>query len=175
MRRSSTFRLISVTAALVLGGTIWCSEEGAQGQGGRDARFEYGPEESLSKILGRPTDDSITLSVLSASEVEAYVEFGDEKGSYSHKTGTLCLNAGSPSEFELERLQPDTRYFYRLYSRQPGQGGFAVGNEYTFHTQRRPGRTFTFALQGDSHPERKGKMYSPGLCADNAQCRKGPT
>jgi hypothetical protein len=32
-----------------------------------------------------------------------------------------------------------------------------------FHTQRSPGSTFTFAVQGDSHPEREGKMYDPGL------------
>jgi hypothetical protein len=37
------------------------------------------------------------------------------------------------------------------------------GSEYSFHTQRSPGSTFTFALQGDSHPERYGKMYDPDL------------
>ena len=163
MRRYGTFRLSLATAVLVLGATFWCTEEVARGQGGRNASFEYGPAEPLSQILGRPTDDSITLSVLSASDVEAYVEFGDNKGTYTRKTGTLRSNAGAPFEFKLERLQPDTRYFYRLCSRQPGQDRFAIGDEYTFHTQRRPGSTFAFALQGDSHPERLGKMYSPDL------------
>ena len=104
MRRYRTSRLVLVTAVLVLGATFWCTEEVARGQGGRNASFEYGPAESLSQILGRPTDDSITLSVLSASDVEAYVEFGDKKENYSRKTGTLRSNAGSPFEFELERL-----------------------------------------------------------------------
>jgi hypothetical protein len=149
--------------ALVLGATVWPAKEEARGQGGRDARLQYGPAKSLSQILGRPTGDSVTLSVLLESDIETYVEFGDKKGSYSRKTGLLRSNAGSPFEFKLERLQPDTRYFYRLCSRRPGQDGFAVGDEYTFHTQRRPGSTFTFALQGDSHPERSGKMYSPDL------------
>lgn len=158
-----TSRSIWLMAALVFGTAVWSTEEEARGQGGRDARLEYGPAKSLSQILGRPTDDSITLSVLSASDLEAYVEFGDKKENYSRKTGTLGSNAGSPFEFELERLQPDTRYFYRLCSRRPGQDKFSVGNDYTFHTQRRPGSTFTFALQGDSHPERLGKMYSPEL------------
>ncbi len=165
MIRYGTLRLFLVTAVLVLGATFWCTEEVARGQGGRNTSFEYGPAESHSQILGRPTDDSITLSVLSASDVEAYVEFGENKGTYARKTRTLRSNAGSPFEFELERLKPDTRYFYRLCSRQPGQDRFVVGNEYTFHTQRRPGSTFTFALQGDSHPERLGKMYSPELYA----------
>ena len=79
------------------------AEEVARGQGGRNASLEYGPAESLSQILGRPTDDSVTLSVLSASDVEAYVEFGDKSGDYSRSTETLRSNAGSPFEFELER------------------------------------------------------------------------
>ena len=158
-----TFMSIWMMAALVFGATVWSIEEEAREQRGRDARLEYGPAKSLSQILGRPTGDSVTLSVLSASDVEAYVEFGDKKGDFSRKTGTLRSSAGSPFEFELERLKHDTRYFYRLCSRRPGQDRFAVGDEYTFHTQRRPGSTFTFALQGDSHPERLGKMYSPDL------------
>ena len=165
MRQCRTFRRILVTAVLVLTSTVWCAEEVARGQGGRDRNSEYGPAESLSQILGRPTGDSITLSVLSASDVEAYVEFGDKKGEYARKTGTLRSNAGVPFEIDIERLLSDTRYFYRLCSRRPGQGRFTVGEEYTFHTQRQPGSTFTFALQGDSHPERLGKMYSPDLYA----------
>ena len=163
MRQCRTFRRILATAVLVLASTVSCTEEVARGQGGRDRNSEYGPAESLSQILGRPTGDSVTLSVLSASDLEAYVEFGDTEGNYSRKTGTLRSNAGSPSEFEIERLQPDTRYFYRLCSRRPGQDEFSVGDEHTFHTQRRPGSTFAFALQGDSHPERLGKMYSSEL------------
>jgi len=163
MRQCRTFTRLLVTAGLVLASTVWCTEEVAWGQGGRDTKFQYGPAESLSQILGRPTGDSVTLSVLSTSDIEAYVEFGDKKGHYTSKTDTLLSSAGSPFEFELERLQPDTRYFYRLCSRRPGEDGFAVGDEYTFHTQRQPGSTFTFALQGDSHPERLGKMYSPKL------------
>ena len=163
MRQCRTFRRILVTAVLVSTSTVWCAEEVARGQGGRDRNSEYGPAESLSQILGRPTGHSVTLSVFSTSDIEAYVEFGEKKGMYTRKTGTLRSNSGSPFEFELERLQPDTRYFYRLCSRRPGKDGFAVGEEYTFHTQRQPGSTFTFALQGDSHPERLGKMYSPEL------------
>ena len=163
MRQCRTFTRILVTAGLVLASTVWCTEEIAWGQGGRDTKIQYGPAESLSQILGRPTGDSITLSVLSASDLEAYVEFGDKSGDYSRSTETLRSNAGSPFEFELERLQPNTRYFYRLCSRRPGEDGFTVGDECTFHTQRQPGSTFTFALQGDSHPERLGKMYSPDL------------
>ena len=122
MGRRRTYRSLLVTVAMVCA-TVWCAEEVARGQGGRNAKFQYGPAESLSQILGRPTRDSVTLSVLSALDIEAYVEFGDKRGDFSRKTGTLRSNAGSPFEFKLDRLQPDTRYVYRLCSR-------LVGNEY---------------------------------------------
>ena len=163
MRQCRIFRRISVTAILALACAVWCTEEVACGQGGREANFQYGPAETLSQILGRPTGDSVTLSVLSTSDLEAYIEFGDAKGRYVRKTDTLRSNAGSPLEFQLDGLQPDTRYFYRLCSRRPGQDTFGIGDGYTFHTQRRPGSKFSFALQGDSHPERLGKMFSPDL------------
>lgn len=62
MRPCRTFRRILVTAVLVLASTLWCTEEVAWGQGGREANFQYGPAESLSQILGRPTGDSVMLA-----------------------------------------------------------------------------------------------------------------
>jgi hypothetical protein len=58
----------------------------------------------------------------------------------------------------LEPLKPDTRYFYRLRHRQPGQADFAEAPQSSFHTQRSPGSTFIFGVQGDSHPERLDRM-----------------
>ena len=99
MRHCRTFRRIFVTAVLAWASTAWCTEQVVWGQGGREADFQYGPAESLSQILGRPTADSVTMSVLSASDLEAYVEFGAKTGDYSRRTETLHSNAGSPFEF----------------------------------------------------------------------------
>ena len=129
----------------------------------RAARGGIGPDAKLSIILGRPTDRSITLSVLSAAEIEALVEYGTEPGTYTGKTESRNAKANVPFEFEIDSLQPDTGYFYRLLTRSPGKGDFQPASEGGFHTQRQPGSTFTFALQGDSHPEREGKMLSPEL------------
>src|SRR5581483_4113890 len=41
---------------------------------------------------------------------------------------------------------------------------FQAGPERRFHTQRAPGRSFSFAVQGDSHPERP-QMSHPELYA----------
>ncbi|MCE9615254.1 MAG: metallophosphoesterase [Lentisphaerae bacterium] len=118
------------------------------------------PAASLSVILGRPTDRSIALSVLSATDVDARVAYGAELGTFSTTTDVHTLKAGVPSEFELAVLKPDTRYYYHLAGRSPKP--LAEG---LFHTQRAAGSAFTFALQGDSHPERQGKMFDPALYA----------
>lgn len=123
------------------------------------------PAAELSQILGRPTDRSITLSVLSATSVHAKVEYGEPPGVYETTTGAQSLEAGVPLEFEIGPLNPNTRYAYRVLIRSAGAPDFMPGPECTFHTQRLPGSTFTFAVQGDSHPERTGKMYDPALYA----------
>jgi hypothetical protein len=122
-----------------------------------------GPEANLSLVLGRPTDRSITLSVLSASDIQASVEYGTRTGTYAATTGVRTIRAGVPVEFEIALLTPDTRYYYRLLARKPGTGESQPQQEAEFHAQRSPGSAFAFAVQGDSHPEREGKMYDPAL------------
>jgi hypothetical protein len=119
--------------------------------------------DSMTQILGRPTDRSITLSVLASEELEAFVEYGVKPGAYTAKTGATKSQPGKPFEVLLDQLQPDTRYYYRLRYRRPGEGAYSAGSECTFHTQRKPGSTFTFGVQGDSHPERRNTMYDPDL------------
>jgi hypothetical protein len=117
----------------------------------------------MTQILGRPTDRSITVNVLASSDIESFVEYGVSPGKYTAKTAPKESKSGQPFEIELDGLNPNTRYYYRLRFRQPGATGHLTGAECSFHTQRPPGSTFTFALQGDSHPERYGRMYDPDL------------
>lgn len=133
----------------------------AQGKG-RPA--QPGPAANLSLILGRPTDRTITLSVQSATEVEAFVEYGNPPA-LPQKTPTIPLKPGIPAEFEIGGLSPNTSYHYRLNTRTPGSASFSKGDESQFRTQRPPGESFTFAVQGDSHPERAGRMFDADLYA----------
>ena len=133
-----------------------------RGQGGQ-AHDQDGPAARLSLILGRPTDRSVTLSVLSAVGLEAFAEWGVATGTFTGKSPTVAIKAGEPAEIELGGLEPDTKYVYRLRTRTGASGEFAAGEECSFHTQRAPGQTFTFALQGDSHPERAGRMFDADL------------
>lgn len=151
-----TMPCILVAALLCAVGAIACAQS-------REARGGIGPASELSVILGRPTNCSITLSVLSATETEARVEYGVGSGTYTDRTPPQELKAGIPIEFELGRLKPDTQYFYRLLTCRPGAQDLQAETEGSFRTQRPPGSTFTFALQGDSHPEREGRMYDASL------------
>lgn len=108
----------------------------------------------LSLVLGRPTGTSITISVLSAGAIEAYIEYGLAAGGEAGKTAVFSAPAGAPVEVLLDKLTPDRAYAYRLFHRQPGASQFIAGEKYGFHTARASGSKFVFDLQGDSHPER---------------------
>jgi hypothetical protein len=118
----------------------------------------------LSVVLGRPTNQEITLNLLARNSLEAYVEYGVETGKYGMRSRTVSLTADTPVEIALDGLEPDSAYSYRLNSRKPGDKDFMPGEEHRFQTQRAPGRPFVFEVQGDSHPERP-KEYNPALYA----------
>ncbi len=112
-----------------------------------------------AELPGRPTDSSVTISVIPAAAMELFYEYGSEPGRYTARTAPQQAAAGRPAETTLTGLQPGTRYYYRL------RVGDRAGAERTFTTQRRTGQSFTFAVQGDSHPERVGKQFDAALYA----------
>lgn len=122
---------------------------------------------AMTQVLGRPTNSSISVSVLSPSDMEFYAEYGTSPGNYSGKTGITSAKARIPVELAIEKLQSNTRYYYRLRYRQGTASAFTTGNEYSFQTQRPPGSTFVFGVQADSHPERVTKMFNAELYAIN--------
>jgi len=117
----------------------------------------------INQVLGRPTNNSIALSVLSDTTVDAYVEYGASGSSFSRRTTTARVTAGSPFVFTLGGLAPNARAFYRLRTKVPSASTYSPGSIQYFTTQRKPGSTFVFAVQGDSHPERVGKMFNSDL------------
>jgi len=86
-----------------------------------------------------------------------------QPGVYTWKTQPVKALAKQPIEVVLDRLQPNTQYYYRVRYRQPGAAEFSARLEHSFYTQRAPGSTFTFDIQGDSHPERLNKQFDPDL------------
>jgi phosphodiesterase/alkaline phosphatase D-like protein len=106
-------------------------------------------------ILGRPMDTSITVSLLSNDTLETYLEYGITPGVYTNQTSIITIVSQIPTEIDLTNLQSNTQYYYRLCFRSHGQTEFVKDIEYTFHTQRAPGSSFTFDIQADSH------LYDP--------------
>ncbi len=113
-----------------------------------------------SLVLGRPTDVTIAANVLAPTALTFYLEYGATSGSYTAQTATANLAANVPQEQTIAALKPNTRYYYRLRFQAPGAATFDATPEYSFMTQRPPGSTFTFCVQGDSHPERVNNMFN---------------
>lgn len=148
-------------AALVAAATcLSAAPSVAPQRGGRNAPTGA---TALTVVLGRPTDRAITLSVLAPEPMEAFVEFGTAAGQYSGKTSPVTGKAGEPFEIAIAPLAANTRYYYRLRHHRSGQSPFDFAAEQTFMTARAAGTTFTFGVQGDSHPERAGKMFNGDL------------
>jgi hypothetical protein len=116
-------------------------------------------------ILGRPTDDAIGIHVRAPEGTDVFAEYGQSSGVYSDRTATAETAADDLREVSVDGLDPDTRYYYRVNYRRPGAAEFEAGAEHTFHTQRPRGSTFSFGVQGDSHPERPGpgRMFHTDL------------
>jgi hypothetical protein len=161
------------TLGAVAGGLALSPEfADAQQKGPNAGSYALPPDLSshnaLSVVLGRAGDKSVTANVFAKDKLEVFIEYGTEEGKYGLKTKPTTLAAGQPVEVEIGDLRPGTRYFYRLHARKPGEAEFKPRPECRFHTQRSPGSTFTFCVQGDSHPERP-QMSEPNLYARTLQ------
>ena len=119
--------------------------------------------ELINVILGRPTNNSIAISVLSTEALDSYVEFGTSATKLTSKTGTTSLTSGTPAVIELKNLKSGVKYFYRVRTRSSGQTTFNTGKTNSFSTAKAAGKTFAFTVQGDTHPERAGKMFNADL------------
>lgn len=128
---------------------------------------------SMTQVLGRPTDHSIVVNVLAPNDLEAYVEYGTNSKKYGAKTVVSKAKSKTPFEISIDKLKPNSRYYYRLRYRVPGNGSYAAATEYSFQTQRPPGSSFIFDVQADSHPERVKNMFDAMLYARTmAEVRK---
>lgn len=128
--------------------------------------FSFANAQPHSIILGRPTDKSVTASILFEKAAQFYVQFGTSSGKYSGKTPVYTNTIHSPDEIDLSDLLPNTRYYYRVRYGSIGSEVFDATPEYTFHTQRATGSSFTFTIESDEHLyDKKGvkNMYQVTL------------
>jgi hypothetical protein len=111
-------------------------------------------------ILGSPTTDSITASLLSSTDQQTLIAYGTQTGNYTHQTAPVSLQANIPQNIEINQLSPDTTYYYSVILNG------VPSDEHTFHTQRLPGSAFTFTIDADPHnrdPRFNGELYATTL------------
>lgn len=109
------------------------------------------PEHPYDLILTRPTDKSITISVLTYKDVQGYIAYGTSRGVYASETQKQTFKSGEPVSVVLSSLKPNTRYYYQFKSRESESADFTCSPEYTFITQRPMDSSFTFTVTADSH------------------------
>ena len=117
----------------------------------------------LTQVLGRPTNSSVALSVLSSQKITAYVEYGYSSSSYSKKSREQVTSPANPTVFELTGLKASSKVYYRILHKVAGAKSFTATKQYSFTTARKAGESFTFSVHGDTHPERAGKMFNAEL------------
>jgi len=109
------------------------------------------PAQSYDLILARPEKNSITLSVVAYEDTEGFAVWGTEPGSYPSRTPAQQFKMGAPVALVMDGLQANTRYYYQFRSRAAGAQQFTNSPEYTFHTARPPGSSYTFTMTADAH------------------------
>ena len=108
--------------------------------------------QDVSQIIGRPTDTSITVSILSDQSGIVFYEWGEKSKLYSSKSINYNITKGQPIEIDIRGLKSNTRYYSRLAYKQNDTSSVIVyKEESTFITQRAKNTVFSFAVEADPH------------------------
>lgn len=104
-----------------------------------------------SELLGRPTNNSITINLCADKDLDVYVQYGTQKTVYTNQTSTSPYTNNVPFNIIINNLQPGTTYFYRVRYRITGTANFLARVERSFKTAKMKGTQFTFAIEADPH------------------------
>ncbi|MBU6352630.1 MAG: metallophosphoesterase [Actinomycetales bacterium] len=152
----STIRFISRRSLII--GTLW----GAFASTSLGKAFgAVAP--TFGQILGAPTSNSISLSVMANQKLNAYIDLGTSKTVFPLKTSVADIAPGIPTVFKATNLKASTTYYYRIRFKTSASSTYQFSKTFSFVTQRSSNSSFAFTVQGDTHPERKGKMFNEAL------------
>jgi hypothetical protein len=102
------------------------------------------------EILGRPTDHSVTVTVIPRTLLEVQFDYGSDT-LFGSTTPPETTQADTMLTVVLEGLAPTTRYYYRMRYRVLATGDSFAYPSRTFHTQRLWGERFVFDVEADPH------------------------
>lgn len=129
--------------------------------------------QSYTIVLGKPTNNSITISALFSLPVEVSVEYGPSISNLINTSATFITKLDTPIEIDLAGLNAYTEYFYRLKYKLyniPGQTNYSNINH--FRTNRSINETFSFAVEADPHLDTNTIYASYALTLQNMLANK---
>lgn len=104
-----------------------------------------------SILLASPEPDKITANILAQDPSHVYIAWGETSQRYTHKSSVASADSQDPAVLIMNRLHAGEWHYYRLYFKKLNENSYNCTQEYSFHTPRLPGQSFTFTLQSDSH------------------------
>ncbi len=120
-----------------------------------------------TEILGRPTDQGITIQLIFADSAQVRVQYGLSSGIYTNQTPWQTVADSVTAEINLTGLTANTQYYYRVNYRQPIGTGLVNRPEHSFHTQRTVTDSFTFVVQADPHMDASSDTALYRICLMN--------
>jgi hypothetical protein len=120
-----------------------------------------------TELLGRPTNNSITIQAFFDTDVDVAIRYGTSSGNYSSQTSWTNVLANNPAEVVLTGLSSNTKYYYRMLYRLPNASTFSTRPEYSFQTQRPVGSTYKYIVQADPHMDEQSNIPLYQLCLQN--------
>ncbi|NBU49131.1 MAG: metallophosphoesterase [Betaproteobacteria bacterium] len=118
-------------------------------------------------LLGAPEDTRVRVKLFSPTQ-SGTVQLSWGILSASESRGpVVALQAGEPLEVLVDGLQPDAAYRWKLAFTATGATGAVDSSEYRWRTARRPGSTYTFTIQADSHLDENSDLETYRRTLDN--------
>ena len=67
-----------------------------------------------TEIVGRPTNNSITIQAFFDAAVQVSIQYGTVSGTYANQTPWQSFAVNDPAELVISGLSPNTKYYYKL-------------------------------------------------------------
>jgi hypothetical protein len=125
------------------------------------------PGKPGSFILGSPTKSGALVNTLTSPGMDVLVQYGTGADKLTQQTETAHSTGGEPVTLPIEGMPEDSSVYYRVATKTADGQSFLAGPTQTFRTARGAGKTFSFGVQGDSHPERPKQMFDATLYVNN--------
>lgn len=123
------------------------------------------PAQPYSIILGRPTEHTVTISIMANQNLRGYIQYGIQANRLISTTAPLNYIKGQVSNILLDHLEVNKQYYYRFICQLSDSGKQMNTEVSSFHTPRLKNNDFTFTIQADSHLDENAgtEMYTKSL------------